>query len=103
MRIRLTTQARDDLRDIWTHIHISGAGPYTADLMLRDLDRRIRRLAEFPLRGVARSDLGFDARMFVVKRWVVLYRVLPSEVVISRVVDGARDLSHTPINPDDEP
>ena len=101
MRVRLTMQASADLRQIWNYVYISGAGPETADEVLRRLDRRIRQLIDFPYRGVARSDLGDDVRLYVIQRWVVLYQVMPSELLVGRIVDGARDLSNL-VTPSDE-
>jgi toxin ParE1/3/4 len=50
-------------------------------------------LAEVPLSGVARPDLGTDVRMSVVRPYLILYRPTRSGVRILRVVHGARRLS----------
>lgn len=102
MRVRLTSQARNDLLQIWDYIDRSGSGERVADRVLRRLDTRIRQLADFPNRGVIRSDLDIDARMLVIERWVVFYRVLPNGISISRIIDGARDVSRISLPSDDD-
>jgi toxin ParE1/3/4 len=42
--------------------------------------------------GRPRPDLAPDVRSFPVERWIILYRLHGDEIVIGRVVDGARDL-----------
>lgn len=100
MRVRLTLQARRDLFAIWHHI--ADQSSVAADAVVRRIARRYLRLSAFPHRGVARPDLHSHARMLVVERWVVLYRVQSEEVLIVRIVDGARDLSRLSM-PNDDP
>jgi toxin ParE1/3/4 len=66
--------------------------PATADEVLRRIDRQCRSIADNPAMGRERPDVRAGIRSFPVDRWLVLYRVDPEAVVISRVVDGARDI-----------
>jgi toxin ParE1/3/4 len=51
----------------------------------------------FPQSGPARPDIGPEARVLVVSRWLVLYRVIPDGVQVNRVIDAARDLGEVNI------
>jgi toxin ParE1/3/4 len=42
--------------------------------------------------GRERPEIAPDVRSFPVERWVIFYMVREDEVVISRIVDGARDI-----------
>ena len=90
-RIHYTHQARADLIDIW--IHIANDSQTTADRCIERIESRCRELAEFPELGPERPDIAPDARMLVIDRWLVLYRIEGDGVRIVRVVDGARDLT----------
>jgi toxin ParE1/3/4 len=77
--------------EIWTHV--AGDGPERADNVLDRIDRRLQMLATYPLIGRLRTDIAPDMRVLAVERWLILYWVKQDVVVVSRVVDGARDLS----------
>ena len=56
-------------------------------------DRRaIGRLAEFPELGPSRPEIAEDARSLLVERWLVLYRLIGTNLQVVRIIDGARDL-----------
>jgi plasmid stabilization system protein ParE len=64
---------------------------------LRRIDRQCRSLAASPGLSRHRPDLREGVRSFVVERWLIVYRVEKAAVVISRVLDGARDLPSVPL------
>lgn len=55
--------------------------------------RPLPALVAFPLSGPVRPRIASDARVLVIERWVVVYRLLEDGPQIVRIVDGARDLS----------
>lgn len=50
------------------------------------------RLEVFPEMGVEKSFLGVGLRQIVVWDYLIFYRVTDAEVVIERIIHGARDL-----------
>lgn len=90
-QVRYTKQARQDIIDIWRYI--AATSPLAADQCLDRLEAGCTRLGVFPEMGVVRHDIGPDARMLVIERWIAIYRVVAGGVQIVRVVDGSRDLS----------
>jgi toxin ParE1/3/4 len=91
LQLRLTTQARRDLSDIW--MYVARGAPDNADKVLDRIDQQFRLMAAYPLIGRIRSDIARDMRSLVVERWLILYRIEQDGIVVSRVIDGARNLS----------
>ena len=77
--------------DIW--VWIARDNPGAADRVTDRLEQRAAMLAEHPQMGVARPEIGEDARSLVVDRRLILYRQDEDGIQIVRIVDGARDLS----------
>jgi toxin ParE1/3/4 len=71
--------------------------PTVASEVLRRINRQCRSPAASPGLGRRRPDLGEGLRSFVVERWLIVYRVQAGGVVISRVIDGARDVHSIPL------
>ena len=82
--------AREDLLDIW--VWIARDNPAAADRVWERLTQHAQRLATYPELGMARPDIGDDARSLTVERWLILYRVHADAVEIVRVMDAARDI-----------
>jgi toxin ParE1/3/4 len=59
---------------------------------VEELERRCLKLSDFPEAARRFPALGPDARIVPFKGYVILYRVMPSEVSIERVLHGARDI-----------
>jgi toxin ParE1/3/4 len=76
-----------------TWLHIAAESQVAADRYLARVEAGCSRLAAFPELGPARPDIAVDARMLVVDRWLILYRIEQSSVQIVRIVDGARDIT----------
>ena len=83
-------RAERHLLDIWKHV--ARDRPTVASEVLRRFDRQCRSLSASPGLGRQRPDLGEGLRSFVVERWLIVYRLQAGGVVISRVIDGARDV-----------
>jgi toxin ParE1/3/4 len=50
-------------------------------------------LARNPRAGRERSDLGVDVRSFPMGPYVILYRLVPGEILIARIRHGAMDMT----------
>lgn len=86
----LTERAHLDLFEIWLHI-----APFSIRAADRILDRIEQRCAEFahrPNLARERSELGRDLRSFVVRPYVVFFRIAESGIEVLRIVHGHRDL-----------
>jgi toxin ParE1/3/4 len=89
-RVRKAARATADLDEIWLYIATDSIS--AADHLIDRITERSRALAEHPRLGVARPDIASDARMLTVGDYLILYRILGADVVIIRVVHGARRL-----------
>lgn len=90
MRVRITRQAREDLIDIWDYLadsHIQ-----TANDCIDRITARCHQLADFPELGPDRSTIFKGARLLVIERWLIFYRITRDEVQIVRIVDASRNL-----------
>lgn len=84
-------RARQDLVAIWGYY--ATLNPDAADRLLDEIERIARLLAENPMMGVGRNELGAGVRTFVAARiFVVAYRVLKDGVDVLAVVHHARDV-----------
>ena len=90
MQLRFTRRAEHDLIAIWKHL--ARDRPLTADEVVRRINRQCHAFTTTPEMGRKRPEIAPDVRSFPVERWVIFYRIRDDEVVISRIVDGARDL-----------
>lgn len=90
MRLRRSPEADRDIDDIWLTIAREDEGAATR--MVERIAAATARLADFPLSAPAKPDIGLDVRSLVVGRYLALYRVTNDEVLIVRVVHGARDI-----------
>jgi toxin ParE1/3/4 len=63
-----------------------------AQLIVNEIICNIEDLEVFPLLGRFRDDLKNGLRSFVVKKYVVFYRIWQNTPLIVRVVHGSRDL-----------
>jgi toxin ParE1/3/4 len=91
MAHRLAPEAETDLDDVWLHI-ASNSSVETADRFVDSLTDRFFLLSAHPFAGRRRDDLWPEIRLFPAGDYVVLYFVEGSDVRITRVVDGRRDL-----------
>jgi toxin ParE1/3/4 len=83
MRLRLSPHVPGDLEEIADFI--AKDSPRHAVRVLRLLRARMKEIAGQP-------ELGADARLAVVGRYVILFRIRQNAVRIERVVHGGRDL-----------
>jgi toxin ParE1/3/4 len=89
--VRLTEQAKQDLRDIWR----GGAefsGLATADDRLQTIKQKFNQLAQFPHSGRSREDLLPHLRCLPVNDFVIFYRITTTHLEIVRVIHGRRNI-----------
>jgi plasmid stabilization system protein ParE len=91
MRLELSSYVEGDLQEIaeW----IAQDNPRRAVSFIREIRDAFRKIGEGPLLYQLRPEIGEDARMAVVGRYVILFWVGDETVRIERVVFGGRELS----------
>lgn len=89
--IRWSSRARDDLAEIFAYI--SRDSENYARAMVRRLLIAPRKLADFPNLGRHVPEIADDdIRELIVRKYRLVYRIEPTEVVIIGVIHGARRL-----------
>lgn len=89
MTYRLTPRAEADLAALGDYI--AADNPPAATRFLAKIEAQCRRLGENPQLGPARPEIAPDLRLWVVDKYLILYRVVTDGVEVVRVVHGARD------------
>jgi antitoxin ParD1/3/4/toxin ParE1/3/4 len=98
MKYRLTDAARQDVRDIVSHIRLSQNSPQNARLVATRLKEQFERLTEMPLLGHPRPEIEDEtARVIHVSGVLVIYDPTLKPLTILRVVHAARDLSRVDV------
>lgn len=90
MRLLLSPHVPRDLEEIADYI--SQDSPRQAIRVLRQLHQRMNELARQPQIYRLRPELGTDARLASMGKYVILFRIRGNTVRIERVVYGSRDL-----------
>jgi plasmid stabilization system protein ParE len=90
MRTELSRFIETDLEAIADYI--AQDNPARAVTFIRGIRKKIRLVGRKPLLYQLRPEIGQDARLAVVDRYVILFRIVGQIVRIERVVYGGRDL-----------
>jgi plasmid stabilization system protein ParE len=94
---QLTSQALDDLFDIWSFI--AKDNPTAADRVEDAICRACELLAREPFIGRERNDLTeLPVRFWVVQpysNYLIVYRPEKKPLQVVRILHAARDLPHT--------
>ncbi|NLJ25508.1 MAG: type II toxin-antitoxin system RelE/ParE family toxin [Firmicutes bacterium] len=93
-RVRLSSEAQADLREIKEHIADELDNPAAANRLIKRITVRIRSLLQFPQQGVLLSSVCSvegDYRCLVCGQYIVFYRVSGNEVYVDRILHGRRD------------
>ncbi len=90
MRLELSSFIEGDLDTIADYI--AQDNPTRAVSFLREIRSQIMSVGQNPLLYQLRPEIGDGARMAIVGRYVILFRVKGGTVRIERVVYGGRDL-----------
>ena len=91
MQVVFTVQAERDLEEIGDHI--ASDSPPRAVAFVRDIREHCAKIAASPLAYVVRPELGENIRCCAHGRYLILFQPSDQEVLIVRVLHGARDLS----------
>jgi toxin ParE1/3/4 len=86
---RTTSRADLDLLQIWTYIAPDNIAK--ADEVIDCLYVRFEQLARQPEPGQACDELASGVRQLTILGYVIYYRVTDVDIVILRVVHGARE------------
>jgi toxin ParE1/3/4 len=89
-RIDFRPKALGDLDDIWDHV--APENMQAAERLLDAIEAKLELLAERPLLGRARPELGADLRSFAHRPYLIFYRPLADGIEVLRVLHGAREL-----------
>ncbi len=88
--VLFSPRAERDLEEIADHIAVDNPG--RALSFVRELREHCRKAGEFPQAARRFPELGANAHALFHGSYVILYRDLPGEVGIERVIHGARDI-----------
>ena len=88
--VHLSSDANLDIEEITNYIF--DLNPVAAYRFLDNLDETWELLAEFPLIGRLRRDLGADIRSYPVENYLVFYVPTADGIEVARVIYGGRDL-----------
>jgi len=92
-KVRVTGPAARDLSDIF--VYLVGESPRAAERLADSLDVAIRDLADAAEHfAVVPSRAADDIRRRVVGSYNIFYRVEGDEVMVMRVLHGARNATH---------
>lgn len=86
----MTETAENDLAEIWAYLTIE-ASERTATRFVDAIKADLDRLLGFPLPGVPREQLSAGLRVIFHGRYAIYYQSNEHEVIIVRVLNGARD------------
>jgi toxin ParE1/3/4 len=82
--------AEADLAEIWAYVSLE-ASEATATRLLDKIKDACRPLCHFPLSGTSRARFAPGLRAGFVGNYVIYYRHDERELIIVRVLHGARD------------
>jgi toxin ParE1/3/4 len=89
-QVQRTTQANEDLVEIWGYIARDSFR--AADRLLETIEEKCQLLAEFPQMGRQRDELAPGLRSFGVGAYLIFYRIIEDGIEVIRVLHGARHL-----------
>ena len=90
MRVEFSRFVEGDLEAIADYI--AEDNPARAVTFIGEIRNKARAIGRRPRLYRLRPEIGPDARMAVVGRYILLFRILDDKVRIERVVFGGRDL-----------
>jgi toxin ParE1/3/4 len=89
---RFTAPASRDIEKILDR-SASQSGLDASELLLSVINNKCRRLAQFPMMGRSRPELGLNIRSFPIFPYLFFYTPIENGVEIVRVVSGYQDLT----------
>lgn len=91
IRVEIKAAAENDLRDIARYI--AQDNPSRAVSYVRELRAKVLSLGERPMSFPARIDWGAELRSALHGKYVIVFRASADEVVVLRIIHGARDIA----------
>jgi toxin ParE1/3/4 len=88
LRIVRTSQAQEDVLDMWQFIAADSIE--AADALVRRLDEVVRLLSEHPRLGMPEDKYRIGLRCMPVGNYLIFYEETPDALRILRVLHGAR-------------
>lgn len=85
-----SSEARNDLADIWDYVAIHNES--AADKLIDSLMQRLRQLGAHPYIGRARNDLRTGYRSIAEGEYLIFYQIARPHLRVARIVHGKRDL-----------
>jgi toxin ParE1/3/4 len=89
-RPRKRPQAESDITSIWQFI--ADDNVKAADALIDRIEAAFDMLAETPLAGRARNDLGSNLRSFPLRSYVIFYVPVSDGIEVVRVMHGRQDI-----------
>ena len=90
MQVELSRFIEADLEAIVDYI--AQDNPTRAVSFIQEIRARFRQIGQNPLHYQLRPEIGEDARMALVGRYIILFHIRNNTVRIERVMYGGRDL-----------
>jgi toxin ParE1/3/4 len=90
MLVELSSFIESDLEAIADYI--AQDNPMRAVSFIREIREELRLVGQNPMLYQLRPEIGEDARLAVVGRYVILFHIVDEVVKIERVIFGGRDL-----------
>jgi toxin ParE1/3/4 len=90
MLVELSSFIESDLEAVADYI--AQDNPIRAVSFIREIREELRLVGQNPLLYQLRPEIGEDARLAVVGRYVILFHIVGEVVRIERVIFGGRDL-----------
>ncbi|ABE41385.1 plasmid stabilization system [Rhodopseudomonas palustris BisB5] len=86
MNVVLTIRARNDIQSAYSYL--AERSPQAAERLITQIDHRFSELADFPLLGPERKDLGASLRGLLIGNLIAFYYAEADHIVVVRVLDG---------------
>jgi toxin ParE1/3/4 len=91
MRVVFSVRAEHDLEEIGDYI--AAENPSRAVSFIQEIQEQCSKIAMSPLAYIARAELGKDIRSCVHGRYLIVFRPSDEDVLIVRILHGARNLA----------
>lgn len=90
-QLKLTLEAREDLKDIWRYISESSIN--AADAFVDELYQECVRLNQTKFWGRNRPELGKQVTSYPYRKYMLYFQIDDTTVYVLRILHGSRDQS----------
>jgi len=91
MLVRLSKRSEKDLEEVGDYIAIDS--PMNAVRFIGELREACQRIGRMPAAYRERPELGYGLRSSTLKSYTIFFTIERDEVLIARVLHGARDIT----------